>query len=239
MNTMRKTLALVALFPTLVLAQNNSETRDLTDFDSIEVGGGVDLVLQQGDDYHVEVAAEEGDLGELITEVRNGTLHIQRDFPDSGWPGWRGRGWDWDDEGYSATVTLPVLESLRASGGSNVETAGTFSGDRITLRASGGSDLTLDVAVDTLRVTASGGSDLDISGSANLLRVESSGGSDLDASDLIAKEADVRSSGGSDARVSVTESIIADASGGSDIQYSGDPQYEDIDTSGQGDVRRR
>ncbi|MES2603369.1 MAG: head GIN domain-containing protein [Pseudomonadota bacterium] len=236
MNTIRKTLSLTSLLLAATLAQAaDSETRNLADFDSIEVGGGIDLVLKQGAAFSVQVNAEDGDLDELITEVRGNTLYIHRDDSD-GWRGWRDR--DWQDD-YSADVTLPVLQSLEASGGSDVEATGTFTGDRITVRASGGSDIELDVAVDTIRVTASGGSDLELSGTANHLRADSSGGSDLEASDLTAKEVDVTSSGGSDARVTVTESLTADASGGSDIHYSGDPQFKDIDKSGAADVTQR
>jgi hypothetical protein len=239
MNTLRKTLALMGLLSSAALAQTDSETRDLSDFDSIEVGGGIHLTLTQGTEFSVEVTAEDGDLSKLITEVRGDTLRIHREWPES-WGGWRGRDWnDWEDEDYSASITLPALEFLQVSGGTDVETTNTFTGEKFTLRASGGSDIVLAVEVDTLRVDTSGGSDVDISGTANRLRAESSGGSDLDAADLVAKEADIRSSGGSDARVSVTDSIIADASGGSDIHYTGDPQYKDIDTSGSGDVRHR
>lgn len=237
MNTVRKTLSTaILLLCTPFVNAADSEIRDLKDFDSIEVGGGVDLIIRQGNEFSVEVIAEEGDLDEVITEIRGDKLYIRREWPEDGWRGWNRRSWT---DNYSANITLPTLESLDAGGGSDVETSGTFSGDRMTIRASGGTNLNLDVAVDTLRVNSSGGSDVELSGTANRLRAESSGGSDLDASDLTAKEADVSSSGGSDARVSVTDSITADASGGSDIYYSGEPQFKDIDTSGSGDVRHR
>src|SRR5688572_31696563 len=107
MNTFRKTLALVGLLSTASFAQAaDSETRDLADFDSIEVGGGIDIVLEQGSDFSVQVSSEEGDLAEIITEVRNGTLYITREWPES-WRGWRGR--EWANNQYSASITPPVL----------------------------------------------------------------------------------------------------------------------------------
>jgi hypothetical protein len=80
---------------------------------------------------------------------------------------------------------------------------------------------------------------MEISGTANYLDVESSGGSDLDASGLVATEVDAQASGGSDLDVNVTGTLTADASGGSDIRYEGDPKERDTDTSGGGDVRGR
>ena len=42
-------------------------------------------------------------------------------------------------------VTLPSLAALTASGGSDVATEGSFSGDKLRLVASGGSDVVIDV----------------------------------------------------------------------------------------------
>jgi hypothetical protein len=208
-----------------------TETRALEGFDGVAVGGGIDLTLRQGDSFRVEVTAD--DLGDVITEVNGGTLEIKR-------PRTRGLfGWgNWGDSG-SVEVTLPKLVELTASGGSEVATVGGFSGDRLDLVASGGSEVAIEAAVATLNVTASGGSDLRLSGSARTASVQSSGGSDLDASGLIADEADVNSSGGSDLAIGVRNRLVANASGGSDVSYSGEPSTVQVNSSGGGDVRRR
>jgi hypothetical protein len=49
----------------------------------------------------------------------------------------------------------------------------------------------------------------------------------------------VTTSGGSDLSLAVRDSIVANASGGSGISYSGDPRSKDINASGGSDVRRR
>jgi hypothetical protein len=206
------------------------ETRPLADFDAISVGGGIDLVLRQGDDFRVEVESDD-DVAEIVTEVRDGTLEIRRDRTRSGF-------FDWGDNG-TVYVTLPALTALTASGGSDVRAEGTFSGDDLAIVASGGSDVALDLAVGTLAATASGGSDTRLRGSARTARLHSSGGSDLDASGFTVAEADVQSSGGSDVSLTVSEKIVANASGGSDITYSGDPRTVDVNASGGADVRRR
>lgn len=223
-------VSLSLLFPPFSALAQDQETRALADFDAVEVGGGIDLSLSLGERFIVEVQAADGELGDIVTEVRGRTLTIRRA---------RSLGFfDWGDHG-SVNVTLPKLVSLTASGGSDVRSEGTFAGDELEIVASGGSDVAIDVSVGTLEVQASGGSEMRLSGTARSARVQSSGGSDLDASRLTADEADVESSGGSDLSIAVRDRIEGNASGGSDIAYSGEPRSVEVNASGGSDVSRR
>ena len=69
--------------------------------------------------------------------------------------------------------------------------------------------------------------------------MHSSGGSDFNASGLQTEEADLHSSGGSDLSIAVRDRIVANASGGSDITYSGEPRSVNVNASGGSDIRRR
>ncbi len=221
-------LALVAA--ALPVTAQDREARDLSGFTAVAVGGGIDLFLRQGEPFRVEVAASDRDLQEIVTEVTDGKLEVRRRRPAAFL--------DWGDRGF-VSVVLPELTALTASGGSDVETEGPFSGGALAIVASGGSDLTIDVAVTTLDVTASGGSDVQLRGTAGSARVQASGGSDLDASRLTVEDADVQSSGGSDLSIAVRDKLVANASGGSDISYSGQPSTVHVNTSGGSGVRRR
>lgn len=221
---------LTALCASWAAAAEERETRPLTDFNAIELAGGIDLLVAAGGTFAVEVQADDGELAGIVTEVRAGTLSIR--------PARERRLFNWGDKG-SVSVTLPVLVSLTASGGSDVRSEGTFSGDSLRVVASGGSDVVLDVAVTTLAAEASGGSDLQLSGTARSARLQASGGSDLDAGRLEVDEADVQSSGGSDLAIEVREKLVANASGGSDVSYRGEPRTVDINSTGGSDVSRR
>ena len=89
------------------------QSRPLTGFDAIEVGGGIDLFVRQGDRFVVEVEASEDDAAKIVTEVVGKTLKIGR--KSSGF-------FHWGDEG-TVYATLPALVSLDASGGSDVAAA--------------------------------------------------------------------------------------------------------------------
>lgn len=225
-----RSFALALLAASLPAAAQNRETRPLSGFDSISVSGGINLFLRQGEDFRVEVERD-GDLDDIVTKVRGRTLEIHRSP-------WAWRLFDWGDPG-AVQVTLPMLAGLRASGGSDVRGDGTFSGDRLEIAASGSTDLEIDVAVDTLEAAVSGGSDVRLGGHARTARLQSSGGSDVDAGRFTAAEAEVEGSGASDIAIAVSDSIVAHASGNSDITYSGNPRIVNVDASGGSDVRRR
>lgn len=214
----------------LPAAAQDRETRSLTGFTGVAVGGGIEVSLRQGEPFNVEVVADDGELDEIVTEIRNGTLEIRRSR-SSGW-------FSWGDAG-SVSITMPTLVSLTASGGSDVRSEGTFTSDAIELVASGGSDLAIDVAAGSLEVTTSGGSDVRLSGSARSVRMQTSGGSDLDARAFTADDADVQSSGGSDLAIGVRNRIVGNASGGSDITYTGQPSVVQVNSSGGGGVQGR
>jgi hypothetical protein len=203
------------------------QSRALAGFDAIEVGGNVDLFVRRVDGFVVEVEAPEGRAAKVLTEVIDGTLQIGRveDF-------------DWGEQG-SVHITLPALVSLVVSSSSDVETEGTFASDNLRIVASGGSDAIIDVAVGALDIEASGRSDLRLSGSARSARVRSSGSSNLNASRLTTDEADIETRGAAYVSIVVRQKLVANASGGSGIRYSGEPGSVSVNTSGAAAIRRR
>lgn len=236
MNAITRKLLVICASSLCQLALAESEQRDLDGFSEVAVSSGINLEIRQGENFAVEVDSSEGDVDNIVTEVVGDTLRI---YVDRSWTSWLTSGFlDWFDD-YDVAVSLPELTALRASGGADVNGSGIFTGARLELRSSGGSDIELTVEVDSVDVTTSGGSDISLAGSANRASARTSGGSDLDASRLSVKDADLTSSGGSDIDMTVTAKLDAKASGGSDIVYSGDPELGDIDTSGGAEVTHR
>src|SRR5688572_18104551 len=139
MNPAKFSLPVILLFAFSLPAVAESETRDLEGFDAIEVGGGINLYVREGDQFGVEVVSTRGDTDDILTEINNDTLTIHH--KDSMFSS-KNRFAD-----HTVNVTLPVLKSLSASGGSDVRGENTFSGDRLEISTSGGSDLSIDVEV--------------------------------------------------------------------------------------------
>lgn len=219
------------LFAQVALAQVVREDRKVSSYDGVKVSTGIEVYIRQGSSQSVTVEADEDDIEDLMTEVKGGILNIYFENKSSFW--------NWDQRSGKVFVTVTEIKLITSSSGSDVIGETVLVSDYLEVESSSGSDLKLHVKVKTLKAESSSGSDMELSGEAEFFEASSSSGSDLEAIDLTARKAKLRASSGSDLSANVTEDIEADASSGSDITYSGRPQYVNIDESSGGDVSRR
>ena len=238
MKTFKKLFAIILLAATAGMyttayAGNSDKTelREAKNFNAIKVSSGIDLYLKMGDSEEVKVVADDDLIDKLITEVDDGTLRIY--MKKSNWGNW----------GFSKTrkvyVTVTELNAIDASSGSDVNSEGTLKGETLKVRASSGSDVSLDVVYKNFSLDTSSGSDARIQGKTKNFEAEASSGSDIKAQDLESVICKVRVSSGSDATVSVSDELYARASSGGDIRYYGNPGIKDINESSGGDVNRK
>ena len=203
----------------------NAQKRNVPGFHAIEVSGGIDLYLSQGDEAVAVSASKDEYRDKIITEVKDGVLKI--------WFDWKSNiRIDWSNRKLKAYVSFKNLDVLEASGGSDVIVDGTIKTTKLNMGISGGSDFKGKVESDDLKINASGGSDVDISGKAARLTIDASGGSDFSGYDFAADICNVEASGGSDVHVTVNKELSANASGGSDVYYKGSGLIRDLKTGG-------
>lgn len=198
-----------------------SETRDVSNFDSIDVCCGWDIELIQGDEESVTIRGDSNILDDIRARVRNGTLEIEYE--------------EWHHH-YEPTRTIEVtielqeLERFEGSGGVDV-VAEALTGDDLEFDLSGGSSLEADVVATTLDLEVSGGGDARLDGIVTSGDVHLSGGSTLRGAGLKLKRLDAGLSGGSIATVWVVRTLEAHLSGGSILHYFGSPSVE-VESSG-------
>ncbi|MBS1599100.1 MAG: DUF2807 domain-containing protein [Bacteroidetes bacterium] len=215
-----------------IINDKNVQTRNVKGFHAIQVSGGIDLYLSQGDEA-VAVSSNDLDVRDRIrTEVENGVLKIYLDHHD-------GFHWGWHNLKMKAYVSAKTLDKLGASGGSDINIEGSIKSDKLDVNLSGGSDLKGKLNVTDLGIDQSGGSDVDISGSVTNLDIDASGGSDFHGYDLVTDNCHISSSGGSDAQLNVNKELSAHASGGSDISYKGNGVIKELKSSGSSSVSKR
>lgn len=209
-------------------AQQNKNIA-LTNFNEVTVASGIDLYLTQSNSENIKVSASKELLENVVIEKNGTSLNIKYK---------NNQGWGRAFKGQSIKVYVNYknLSAITASGGSDVFGQNTLKTPKLNLRASGGSDVELDILADDLEVTVSGGSDAKLKGKVKNMIVQTSGGSDVDAYDLISDYAKVTASGGSDANVYVNKGLEASASGGSDVNYKGNAALNKTSSSKSGDV---
>lgn len=202
----------------------NAEKRNVSGFHAIEVGGGIDLYLSQGEEAVAVSASKSEYRARIKTEVKNGVLKI--------WYEWNSNlRLDWSNHKLKAYVSFKDIDRLEGSGGSDISVDGSIKVTKLAMEISGGSDFDGKVETGELDIHASGGSDVRISGKAERLIIDASGGSDFKGYDLTSDICNIEASGGSDVQVTVNKELSANASGGSDVYYKGTGLIRDLKTS--------
>ena len=211
----------------------NAQARSVGSFHAIKVEDGVDLYLTQGNQEAVAVSASNEEYRDnIVTKVENGVLRIYYGERS-------GFSITWKNRKLKAYISAKALDEIKASGGSDVIIQGTLTATKLNFDLSGGSDFIGDVKSTELEIEQSGGSDVSISGTATNLKVSGSGGSDFNGYKLVADYVVIHVSGGSDAQLMVNKELYAEASGGSDIDYKGNPDIRHKSSSGGSSVTKR
>ena len=246
--------ALNAQEKTAIVYDENAQVRKVPSFTAISVSSAIDLYLTQSNKNEVAVSATNDEIRDhIITEVVGGTLIIR--LGDKGtWFSWR----KWGNYKTKAYVSIKDIDALTASGASTVHLINTIESPKMRIKLSGASDFKGNIKAGVLmyqltgasdykgQITAnsididgSGASSIELTGRVDDLAVEVSGASDAKLYNLTAKGAILRASGASSIGVTVTEILRANSSGASDINYKGNPNVKESNTSGASSIRRR
>lgn len=186
------------------------ESREITEeFTAVLASEGLDVFVSQGTEFDIRVEADENIIDLIGTDIENGRLRIHAI----------------ENIGRATKkiyVTLPEITGLESSSGADLIVQNVIKAEKISLEATSGADLNIEVIADKVDADASSGSDIRITGEAATFIADASSGADIKARKLVTKNCTANASSGSDISVHVTESLTADASSGADISYSGD-----------------
>lgn len=233
-NSNFKLFAVVYFLFTLIsihsFAQENFKNFSVNDVKSVSVSSGINLIIRQQGNENLKVEGPRNLLSRL--EVINEGGHLTIRFKQN--TSWN---WNFNDKGLNAYLNIKNLNSIKASGGSDVISYGILNFPLLKIAASGGADVELNVRANNLLLNASGGADIKLKGVTRNMEANASGGSDIDAKHLIAQFAKASASGGADITLNVVKALNASASGGGDISYLGDPQVSKSNNR-SGDVKR-
>lgn len=246
--------ALNAQEKTAIVYDENAQVRKVPSFTAISVSSAIDLYLTQSNKNEVAVSATNDEIRDhIITEVVGGTLIIR--LGDKGtWFSWR----KWGNYKTKAYVSIKDIDALTASGASTVHLVNTIESPKIRIKLSGASDFKGnikagvlmyqltgasdykgEVSANSIDIDGSGASNIELTGNVDDLAIEVSGASSAKLYNLTSKGAILRASGASNIGVTVTEILRANSSGASDINYKGNPNVKESNTSGASSIRRR
>jgi hypothetical protein len=190
------------------------DKREVTDdFTVVSASEGLDVFVTQGSDYAISVEADENIIDLIGTEINDGKLKVHA-IENIG------------RATKKVYVTLPELTALYASSGADLVSQDVIETDKISLDASSGADISIELSADEVDADTSSGARIKISGEANLFYADASSGSDIKAKDFMVKTCHADASSGADITVNVSQSLTADASSGADISYTGEASVQ-------------
>lgn len=206
----------------------STESRPLTGFTGIRVGGAVDVVVTQDSAFGVKVETDENLQQYYETYVEDGMLRIREVRNMNPRPSRK----------TIVHVSAPELRNFGVSGACSVKSTNRLrSGETILVDISGASDADLDLDAPAVAVELTGASSADLKGQTQTLTIKGSGSSDVNAYDLLSENTEVRLSGAGSAEVHASLKLEAKTSGAAHIRYRGSPSLNSS-ISGAGSVKQ-
>lgn len=226
----------------LALAETLAKVYPVKNFSEFTSGGNTRVEITQSGTEYLRIEADAEVMERVKVDQTGNRVSVWLKSGNGGFLSWFGQG----NEKVKVTVGVKQLQYLELSGGANA-TLGDLQGSEFKLETSGAANvnfarLTMDevrmglsgaanVRIDTLTTKTqsydlSGASNVEIKGASRSdeLEVGASGASNFRGKPLSVTQAKVSASGASHIKVSVTESLVADASGASSVDYYGNPR---------------
>jgi len=200
------------------------DVRKTKDFNKIEVSRGMNVYITQGETYKIVVKADENLLDAIETKIDGDVLIIRA-----------------TENIRNATskkvfVTVPNLEEIEASSGSNVYSETKLVFKDLKISGSSGSNVTLEINSETAESSASSGSNIKLKGNTKSFQGKASSGSNIKAEDLTSETCDTKASSGANIWITAKNSFSGDVSSGANIFLYGNPENKNIDKSSGGNV---
>lgn len=150
------TIMLITIQAAVYAASNKmvSDVRTSKPYHYINISGILDVKIEQGDEYGITVRGTQDEVYNTITWRRNDTLFIyQTNYVKR-------------DTKTKVIIRVDDLVMLEAKGDIKVDCSGIINSDMLTVRASDGAKIKLDVRALKVESKATGCSHIDISGTS-------------------------------------------------------------------------
>ena len=187
------------------------QERQVGPFDEIDISGGQEVILMNGDGHSVVIETNSNLLDHIDVVLKNTRLSFQYNKIKR-----------YDEMTFY--VTAPVFKKIMASGASEINTPEMIKGDTLSIVASGASDVKLKLNYTDVSTKATGASEVKLEGKAISHMIEASGASEVKAKYFETENTIANASGASEVFVNSNESLTYSLSGASEVKYLNTPE---------------
>lgn len=205
-----------------------TDSRHVSDFRNVEVGGAIDVYLKQDSTTSVKIETDDNLLEYIEVYTEGSTLRIHTN---------RGVNLRPSDK-IKVYVSNRSFSELEAGGACNFYSENQLtSNETIRVNLSGASDGRLELDAPRISVEISGASHISLRGKTRDLEAGATGASEIKGFDLLSENADVQLSGASGAEIYASVKIEGSVSGASSVRYKGNATTS-ISSSGASGVNK-
>ncbi len=229
---MKKSFTMFGLILTLLFLANtltafagdDTRTFNFKDFNAVEIGAGMHLIVTQSDSFSIEATGDNDDLKDLQVEKKGNVLKIK--YKSHSFFNFSRH------HKVEFNIKMPQLSALDLSGGARGDIKMDNTSKTFSAELSGGAYLEGELKCGNIAFDLSGGSRVNLKGSGGNIKIEGSGGSMFKLKDFSGINANVGLSGGSQATITMNGELNADLNGGSHVYYYGKVELGSTDFSG-------
>jgi hypothetical protein len=244
-------LLLGSLLVADTMSAQQTETRKVTDFTKLVIGGSFDAVLRQGNETSVKIITENIDTKKILTQTNGNTLKVSLEkgfyknikikleitYKNLDALNKSGSGNLTCESDLGGTVDF----DLSLSGSGNMTIEGTVKGTSISIGRSGSGNMKLArLQSDRSKMFFSGSGNFEVrDGAAKTQTIHLSGSGNVSAYGLKTETCAAAVSGSGDIKVSVSNSIEAFITGSGNIEYRGNAQVAKLEVHGSGRISKK
>ena len=204
-----------------------NETRELAEFDEIDIDGQAKIILKQATSSYVKVVIDSNLLPFIITEVSGMKLKIYEDKCLE------------EITKYKIYIYTPNITKLYVDGSVELKSSGKIKTEKLFIKTKGSGEIKLSLDVDELETVTKGSGNLDLTGTADDFEIDLDGAGSIEAFSLISKNVDAEVSGAGTCKINVSNKFDGEVSGSGKIYYKGNPKKASTDVSGSGSIKAK
>lgn len=203
------------------------ETRFVESIHKVQLNGSADIILIPTSDLsetEIEISAQDEIIEVLETEVIGDKLVI--DYKQNCIK---------TKKDVLLRIKTAQLSELKINGSVDVESEGSFSGDKLKFIVNGSGDIDFDLDYNRTEVDIDGSGDVELNGKSSNLNIDVEGSGNVDAKELQSQDCDVHIQGSGDVKVHANKSLKIRIEGSGNVGYRGTASPE-ISIDGSGDA---
>lgn len=202
-----------------------TNTREVTgNFTKVVVGKAIDVEIEQGDSYSIEVEADSNLLQHIITTIENGVLKISSDVNIQ------------NAEKLLVRVKMKQITELETTSASSLKSVNILKGKSLRIAASSASDINVEAEYEQMHLETTSTGEITIKGKTLKLETSASSASEINASELLANEVFSQATSASETTVHAIVKLDAKASSASKISSVKKPKEVRKEETSAGEV---